>query len=46
VLLIVTGQQRREQPLPFGPFLAVAGWISLLWGDAINTAYFHLSGLN
>ncbi|MBK1694315.1 prepilin peptidase [Chromatium weissei] len=46
VLLIVTGQQRREQPLPFGPFLAVAGWISLLWGDQINAAYFHLSGLS
>ena len=22
-------------PLPFGPFLAIAGWISLMWGPAI-----------
>jgi leader peptidase (prepilin peptidase)/N-methyltransferase len=25
----------RDQPIPFGPFLAVAGWIVLMWGDAL-----------
>lgn len=25
----------RSQALPFGPYLALAGWISLLWGDAL-----------
>ncbi len=29
----------REQPIPFGPYLAIAGWIALLWGDRITTAY-------
>ncbi|MBK1640652.1 prepilin peptidase [Chromatium okenii] len=46
VLLLITGQQQRAQPLPFGPFLAIAGWISLLWGDAINAAYLQVSGLS
>ncbi len=29
----------REQPIPFGPYLAIAGWIALLWGDRITRAY-------
>lgn len=38
-LLIVLRGQDRSQPIPFGPFLATAGWITLLWGDAINRLY-------
>jgi len=26
-------------PIPFGPYLAIAGWIALMWGKEINTAY-------
>ncbi len=29
----------RNKPLPFGPYLAIAGWISLLWGQAIISFY-------
>ena len=31
----------REQPIPFGPYLAIAGWIALLWGERITTAYLN-----
>lgn len=31
-------------PLPFGPYLAVAGWIALLWGDQITTLYLQFAG--
>ena len=24
------------KPIPFGPYLAIAGWITLLWGDSIT----------
>ncbi len=41
-LIWFQGRDRRV-PMPFGPFLAAAGWIALLWGEAINHAY--LSGL-
>jgi leader peptidase (prepilin peptidase) / N-methyltransferase len=44
-LLIVTGRHRRDAPLPFGPFLAIAGWVSLIWGQQINDTYLRLSGL-
>ena len=29
----------RAVPMPFGPFLAAAGWISMLYGEAIKDAY-------
>ena len=29
----------RQLPIPFGPYLAAAGWIALLWGDDITRAY-------
>lgn len=28
-----------SQPLPFGPYLALAGWIALLWGQDLMQAY-------
>jgi leader peptidase (prepilin peptidase)/N-methyltransferase len=31
--------------MPFGPFLAIAGWIALLWGDRISGAYLSWSGI-
>lgn len=32
--------------MPFGPYLAIAGWIALLWGDQISTFYLQLIGLS
>jgi len=32
-------------PIPFGPYLAAAGWISLLWGEQINNFYIIWAGL-
>jgi leader peptidase (prepilin peptidase)/N-methyltransferase len=37
--MIITGQNKRQQPIPFGPYLAIAGWIALLWGHEINQLY-------
>lgn len=33
----------RGVPIPFGPFLCVAGWIALLWGDSITRAYLQFA---
>ncbi|MAX92330.1 MAG: prepilin peptidase [Pseudomonas sp.] len=29
--------------IPFGPYLAIAGWVALLWGDQITAAYLQLA---
>jgi leader peptidase (prepilin peptidase)/N-methyltransferase len=34
-------KQFKSVPLPFGPYLAVAGWISLFWGNEIIQLYLH-----
>ena len=39
ITMLVIGKTKQQQPIPFGPYLAVAGWIGLLWGETINTAY-------
>ena len=40
--LIVFTRHKREMPIPFGPYLAVAGLIALFHGAAINSRYFDL----
>jgi leader peptidase (prepilin peptidase)/N-methyltransferase len=31
-------------PIPFGPYLAIAGWIALLWGGQITDSYLQSVG--
>jgi leader peptidase (prepilin peptidase)/N-methyltransferase len=38
--LISLNKQKREAPIPFGPYLAIAGWLALLWGKELNSWYF------
>ena len=45
VTLILLRGHDKNIPIPFGPYLAAAGWISLLWGDTINQAYLNYTGL-
>ena len=40
--LLLSGLVKRDQGIPFGPYLAGAGWIALLWGEQIVTLYFGL----
>jgi len=46
ISLIVLRKQHRDIPIPFGPYLAAAGWIAFIWGDVINQAYLSWSGLS
>jgi leader peptidase (prepilin peptidase)/N-methyltransferase len=39
ILLLLFKVHERGKPVPFGPFLASAGWISLLWGEGILRLY-------
>lgn len=44
-LIVVRGRDRNI-PIPFGPYLAAAGWIALMWGDPLVDAYLRVSGLS
>jgi leader peptidase (prepilin peptidase)/N-methyltransferase len=44
-LVLLRGRDR-QLPIPFGPYLAMAGFVALLWGENINRAYLQLTGLN
>ncbi|MDI9238825.1 A24 family peptidase [Lysobacter sp. LF1] len=35
----------RATPIPFGPYLAIAGWIVFFWGDRMIGTYLQVSGL-
>lgn len=37
-LMLARGHDRNV-PIPFGPYIAMAGWVSLLWGEALVSAY-------
>ncbi|WP_159817428.1 prepilin peptidase [Colwellia sp. 20A7] len=39
ISLMLFKNHQREQAIPFGPYLAVSGWITLLWGNGIWAWY-------
>lgn len=45
IALIVFRGRDKNIPIPFGPYLAIAGWIYLLWGDQITQLYFSIAGI-
>ncbi|RRV06138.1 prepilin peptidase [Pseudomonas sp. v388] len=47
VLGVIMLRVRRVEagtPIPFGPYLAIAGWIALLWGGQITDSYLQFAG--
>ena len=45
VLIAVRGRDRNV-PMSFGPYLAAAGWIALMWGPQIVGGYLSVTGLD
>ena len=37
--IILLKIRKENQPFAFGPYIAIAGWIAFLWGDAIMKLY-------
>jgi len=46
VALIVAKRHGRSVPIPFGPYLAGAAWIALLWGSQIVERYLDVAGIS
>jgi leader peptidase (prepilin peptidase)/N-methyltransferase len=40
--LIALARHGRNVPIPFGPYLAIAGLIALFWGEALTRQYLNL----
>jgi leader peptidase (prepilin peptidase)/N-methyltransferase len=40
-LLSLQGKDKAT-PIPFGPYIAIAGWIAIIWGEQISASYFNL----
>ena len=45
IAMIVLLGRNRQLPIPFGPYLAAAGWLTLLWRDDIIAGYLRWAGL-
>lgn len=45
VILLRLRDAKTSTPIPFGPYLAIAGWIALLWGGQITGFYWQFVGL-
>ena len=45
IAMIIFVKHDHNVPIPFGPYLATAGWIALLWGHDLNQFYLTSVGL-
>jgi len=45
ILGIMIMGRDKNIPIPFGPYLAAAGFIAALWGNDITSAYFQFAGI-
>ncbi len=45
ITMIMLKKHERNIPIPFGPYLAAAGWLALIWGEDINHLYLTATGL-
>lgn len=45
IFLLVLKNKGKSVPIPFGPYLAAAGWIAAIWGEQLTQAYLSYSGL-
>src|SRR5262249_23717361 len=45
IALMVFRGRDKNIPIPFGPYLAAAGWIALMWGHDIVDGYLHFAGM-
>ncbi len=45
ISMILLAKRERSAAIPFGPYLAAAGWLALIWGEQINALYLNSIGL-
>jgi leader peptidase (prepilin peptidase)/N-methyltransferase len=45
IAMILLRGRDRAAPMPFGPYLAAAGWLAMLYGTSLIDGYLRFSGL-
>jgi len=45
ISLMIVKKTDSQMQIPFGPYIAIAGWIAMVWGNHINQSYLRLTGL-
>ena len=40
--LLIAGKNGANNKIPFGPYLALAGWVALIWGEQLNQLYYSI----
>ncbi len=45
ISMVIFVRRDHNIPIPFGPYLAAAGWLALIWGEDINNMYLTAVGL-
>jgi leader peptidase (prepilin peptidase) / N-methyltransferase len=45
ILMILLQGRDRRTPMPFGPYLAAAGWLAMMYGGSLLDGYLRISGL-
>ncbi|MEO1879448.1 MAG: A24 family peptidase [Methylococcales bacterium] len=43
--LVIFTQKDHNTPIPFGPYIATSGWLTLIWGEQINALYLSTIGM-
>lgn len=46
IAIMLLKRRGKDVPMPFGPYLAAAGWIALMWGENLTQHYLSSVGLN
>jgi len=46
ILMIALRGRDRNIPIPFGPYLAAAGWLALMWGEEVVSSYLRFAGVS
>jgi len=45
ITMMAAFKHQRDKPIPFGPYLAIAGWIAFMWGESLVNWYYQLLGI-
>jgi len=45
LMMVIFIRHNHNNPIPFGPYLAAAGWLALIWGEDLNKIYLTAIGL-